>query len=150
MIHPARIYRPDAAQSQARADDPLNPPPAYAGASVGPAPPPPLPRVGTAEELAAELIAAVVRWREAQHRAASPLAPERYAGRHFSDLELRIWQALEHGPLKAAQIASRLNREYDHILKVLLPNLEERGVLDHDRRGYRRGEVWPERATESR
>lgn len=56
-------------------------------------------------------------------------------GRHLSDVEQLIWDALAERPLIGKQIASKIAHEYDSSLKVLLRNLVNRRVIVPDQSG---------------
>ena len=65
--------------------------------------------------------------------------PPQYPGAWLSSTEQLIWRALDRRPLLGKQIAAAMGMEYGTRLKVLLSNLEERGVLTHDEAtGYAR------------
>lgn len=76
---------------------------------------------------------------------AATLYPTRYPGHWLSATEQLIWRVLEAGPLLGKQIASAMGWDYSTRLKVLLANLEERGVLTHDEvEGYARASSQPQ------
>jgi hypothetical protein len=75
------------------------------------------------------------------HRCQDDPAPgrARIPGRHLSSAEALIWECLGADSLQGKQVAVRIGMEYGPRVKVLLANLVDRGVLNHeDGDGYSR------------
>lgn len=93
------------------------------------------------ETIAAQvaLVDLLVRIEVATNDVESIPPPAKYPGTWLSATEQLIWRALERKPMLGKQIAAATGIDYGTRLKVILSNLEERGVLIHDETtGYAR------------
>jgi hypothetical protein len=65
-----------------------------------------------------------------------------YPGRHLSSVELLVWNALADGAKYSKEIAHAIGWSQDQSkLRILLANLEDRGVIVHEeRQGYSRAD----------